>query len=81
MDSRIRVPTAMLKKPEYNTPYMYHRMALAPVELEKQRIVWAVPPGINEFFGTVIAFYEEFDGKQWKLSKPTNWNVKEFFDE
>lgn len=71
--SLLAVNALIDKKPEYNTPYMYHTMIDLSELQDRPRIIWAVPPPTKKFFGKVIIFYEEFDGTRWKLSKPENW--------
>jgi hypothetical protein len=66
---------ATQKKPEYNTPFMYHKMMFNSADKEQERIVWAVPGPAQEFYGSVIIFYEEWTGTRWRLSKPSNWTT------
>jgi hypothetical protein len=66
---------ATQKKPEYNTPFMYHKMMFNSAYKEQERIVWAVPGPAQEFYGSVIIFYEEWTGTRWRLSKPSNWTT------
>jgi hypothetical protein len=65
-----------MNKLEYCSPYMYHNMVLGSSTLEPS---FTLPylRSVNEFYGSVIIFYEEWTGTRWKLSKPSSWITEE----